>query len=121
MQSIAYLLVPVMALLLVTAQAMWGTAIKQHHVLEGTASKILVNLISSPRIWIGVFIYICATAVYFLLLSKVKFFSVQVSMTAISIVFSTILAALIFHEKITVVNLVGMMAVLIGLPLVLAR
>jgi len=121
MQPIAYLLVPLMALLLVTAQAVWGTAIKQHHVLEGSASRILTNLITSPRIWLGAFIYVCATAVYFVLLSKVKFFSVQVSMTAISIIFSTILAALLFHERITPLNIAGMLAVLIGLPLVLAR
>jgi uncharacterized membrane protein len=118
---LAYLLVPVMALLLVTAQAVWGTAIKKQHVLEGSAGKIAGNLIINPRIWIGIFIYIAATGVYFLLLSKAKFFSVQVSMTAISIIFSTILASIIFDEKITSPNLVGMLLVLIALPLVLAR
>lgn len=119
--SAIYLLVPLMAILLVTAQAVWGTAIKQQHLLKGSASEIFTNLITSPRIWLGAIIYICATGVYFLLLSKVKFFSVQISMTAISIIFSTILAAILFHEKITPLNLLGMAAVLVALPCVLAK
>lgn len=115
------LLVPLMAFLLVTAQATWGTAIKQHHVLEGPAGQIFTNLITSVRIWIGILIYIAATAVYFLLLSKVKFFSVQVTMTALSIIFSTALAVLLFHEKISPVNILGAAIVLFGLVFVLAR
>jgi drug/metabolite transporter (DMT)-like permease len=118
---LTFLLVPLMALLLVTAQATWGTAIKKQHLLEGSASKIFSNLITSPRIWIGIAIYVLATGVYFLLLSKAKFFSVQVSMTAISIIFSTLLAAIIFNERITPLNLAGMVVVLAGLPLVLSR
>ena len=119
--SITYLLVPLMAFLLVTAQATWGTAIKKQDVLQGSASKIFTNLITSPRIWIGIFIYITATGVYFLLLSKAKFFSIQVSMTALSIIFSTILAAALFNEKISLVNLVGAALVLLGLAFVLAK
>lgn len=110
-----------MALLLVSAQAIWGTAIKKHHVLQGSASKIVGNLISSPRIWIGALIYIAATGVYFLLLSKAKFFSVQVSMTAISIIFSTVLAAVLFHERISPLNALGAVLVLVGVALVLSR
>jgi len=116
---VTYLLVPLMALLLVTAQATWGTAIKRQHLLEGSPSKVLGNLISSPRIWIGILIYIAATAVYFLLLSKAKFFSIQVSMTAISIIFSTLLATILFHEKISLLNGIGAALVLVGLAFVL--
>lgn len=116
-----HLLVPVVALLLVTAQAMWGTAIKSRHLLEGSAGKILLNLITSPRIWTGVLLYIAATGVYFTLLSRARFFSVQISMTAVAILLSTLLAAVLFHEKISAVNLAGMLLVLIGLALVLAR
>jgi uncharacterized membrane protein len=118
---VTYLLVPLMALLLVTAQATWGTAIKQKHVLDGSAGKIFTNLVTSPRIWIGVIIYILATGVYFLLLSKAKFFSIQVSMTALSIIFSTALAAILFNEHISAVNIVGAALVLFGLIFVLAK
>jgi len=110
-----------MALLLVTAQAIWGSAIKKQHVLEGPASKIFTNLVTSPRIWIGIIVYIAATGVYFMLLSRAKFFSVQVSMTALSIIFSTILAAALFNEKISLINVVGAGVVLLGLAFVLAK
>jgi drug/metabolite transporter (DMT)-like permease len=118
---VTYLLVPLMALLLVTAQATWGTAIKKQHILEGSASKIVTNLLTSPRIWIGILIYILATGVYFLLLSKAKFFSIQVSMTALSIIFSTILAAILFNEKISALNIIGAALVLFGLVFVLGK
>lgn len=114
-------LVPIMAGLLVLAQATWGTAIKKQHVLQGSASKILSNLVTSPRIWLGIIIYICATAVYFVLLSRIKFFSVQLSMTALSIIFSTALAHYLFHEHISLINVVGGCMVLAGVGLVLAR
>jgi drug/metabolite transporter (DMT)-like permease len=118
---VTFFLVPLMALLLVSAQAIWGTAIKKQHILEGSASKIITNLVSSPRIWLGIVIYVAATAVYFLLLSKAKFFSVQVSMTALSIIFSTTLAAILFNERISVLNFIGTALVLLGLVFVLAK
>jgi drug/metabolite transporter (DMT)-like permease len=119
--SLTFLLVPLMAGLLVTAQATWGTAIKKQHVLQGSTAKIFNNLITNPRIWIGIIIYVIATGVYFLLLSKAKFFSVQVSMTALSIIFSTALAAILFSEKITIANIFGAFLVLLGLVFVLAK
>lgn len=118
---LSYALIPLMATLLVTAQAVWGSAIKQQHLLEGSWRTIATNLITSPRIWLGGFIYICATGVYFLLLSKVKFFSVQVAMTAVSIILSTILSVVFFKEALTIVNIMGMLLVLLGLTLVLAH
>lgn len=115
------MLVPVVALLLVTAQATWGTAIKTQRLLEGSPLNIMVNIATSPRMWIGVFLYIAATGVYFTLLSKARFFSVQISMTAVAILMSTVLAATLFHEKLSVLNLFGMVLVLVGLALVIAR
>jgi drug/metabolite transporter (DMT)-like permease len=117
----SYLLIPLMAFLLVSAQAFWNSAIKGHQLLKGSASTVFSNLISSPKIWAGVLLYIATTAVYFILLSKTKFFTVQVTMTALSIIFSTLMAALFFHEKISLINVAGMLVVLMGLPLVLSR
>lgn len=119
--SVNYLLIPLMALLLVTAQAIWGTAIKKQNLLQGSAQTVFTNLLTSPRIWMGILLYACATGVYFLLLSKVRFFAVQVSMTAIAILLSTLLAAILFKEHLSPLNIAGMLLVLIGLPLVLAR
>jgi drug/metabolite transporter (DMT)-like permease len=110
-----------MAFLLVSAQAFWNSAIKGQKLLSGSFSQIASNLISNPRIWAGIILYIATTAVYFILLSKIKFFTVQVTMTALSIVFSTLLAALFFHERISAINIAGMFVVLLGLPMVLTR
>lgn len=115
------MLVPVVALLLVSAQAIWGTAIKSHRVLEGSVGNIVVNLFTSPHIWVGILLYIAATGAYFALLSKARFFSVQISVTATAVILSTLLAALLFHEKISALNICGMALVLTGLAFVLAR
>jgi hypothetical protein len=116
-----HMLVPVVAVLLVTAQATWGSAIKNQRLLEGSLMTVASNLITSPRIWAGVMIYIAATGVYFALLAKARFFSVQLTMTATAIILSTLLAAVFFHERLSMINLMGMLLVLVGLGLVMAR
>jgi drug/metabolite transporter (DMT)-like permease len=116
-----YLLVPLLALLLVTAQAVWGSAIKNEHLIQGSPAQIGSNLITNYRIWVGAIIYIIATLIYFFLLSRNKFFSVQITMLSLSVVFSTLLASILFHERIGLLNLVGIIVVLIGLTLVLGH
>ena len=121
MQLIPYLLLPVLAGCLAVAQAMWGTAIKQHHVLQGSIGKIIGNVITSPRMWAGVIIYIIATMIYFYMLSRLRFFSVQISMTALAIVFSTVLAIIVFHERPDTINIIGGVLVIIGAAMVLYK
>lgn len=112
---------PVMAGLLVCAQALWGTVIKAGGVLNGPLPTIAVNLLSNWRMWAGAAIYILATLVYFYMLSKLKFFSVQIAMTALSIVFSTALSIILFSERPSLLNLIGILAVFIGIILVLHK
>jgi drug/metabolite transporter (DMT)-like permease len=116
-----YLLMPIMAGLLVVAQACWGSVIKNQHALRGTPTTIASNLISNPRMWLGAFIYIIATLLYFFLLSKLRFFSVQVAMTGLSIAFSTLLAYIYFHENISLLNIVGAAVILCGVALVVTK
>lgn len=118
---ISIVLASVIALLLVSAQATWGSAIKNQKLLEGAPLRVVQNLITSPKIWLGAAIYVLATAVYFVLLSKNKFFFVQITMTAVAIILSTILSAVLFHEKLRAVNVAGMGTVLLGLIMVIAR
>ncbi len=120
-QYYIYLLVPVMAALLVSAQAMWGLAIKNQHLLDGSVPHVITNLVSSYKMWLGALLYVAATLVYFVMLSRGKFFVIQVSMTAAAILLSTLLAVVLFNEKISAINIVGTLFVLIGLSLVLAR
>jgi drug/metabolite transporter (DMT)-like permease len=116
-----YLLMPVMACLLVLAQALWGSVIKNQHALKGNAGTIANNLFSNPRMWLGALIYIIATLLYFYMLSRLRFFSVQLAMTGLSIAFSTLLAFSFFHESISAINILGAFIVLAGVGLVLYK
>lgn len=107
-----------LATLLVSAQATWAAAVKGRQLTDSGIVPFLVSLLTDYRIWIGVVLYVCATATYFILLSQHKFFMVQVSMTALVIVFSTLLAGVVFHESITALNVIGIILVLAGLVLV---
>lgn len=118
---VAYLLMPVMAFLLVCAQALWGTVIKHQGALKGSVGDITVALISNWRMWAGAAIYIVATLIYFYMLSKLKFFSVQIAMTALSIIFSLGLSAILFHERPSIINILGVVIVFIGIILVLNK
>lgn len=118
---IPYLMMPIMALLLVLAQSLWASAIKTGHVLQGSLPTIVVNLATNWKMWLGAFIYIVATLVYFYMLSKLKFFSVQVTMTALSIVFSVGLSIFLFNERPEMINIVGIIVVLSGIVLVLYK
>ncbi|MEI7488656.1 MAG: hypothetical protein WCJ72_14850 [Chryseobacterium sp.] len=110
-----YLLVPVMAGLLVSAQAMWGIAIKHNNLISGGLAQSLGNLITSPRIWLGALLYAVATLVYFMMLSKGKFFVIQISMAGVATILSTILASYLFGEPISPGNILGMSLVIVGL------
>jgi drug/metabolite transporter (DMT)-like permease len=116
-----YLMMPVMASMLVIAQALWGTVIKHGNALQGTISNMAMNLITNYRMWLGAFIYIAATFVYFYMLSKLKFFSVQIGMTALTIVFSTVLSIILFNEQPNIINIIGATIILLGVGLVLYK
>lgn len=120
-ELLPYLLMPVMAGLLVTAQALWGTVIKTGNALQGTIPTIAINLATSWRMWLGALIYVMATLVYFYMLSKLKFFSVQIAMTALSIIFSVGLSVILFNEKPSIINISGIVIVFIGICLVLSK
>jgi uncharacterized membrane protein len=110
-----------MAFLLVSAQALWGSAIKHDGVLNGSFGQVAGHLATDPKIWAGAALYVLTVGVYFWVLSKLDFFPVQVSMTAISVLLSTALAAVVFRESISRLNLVGAALVVVGLALVFSR
>jgi drug/metabolite transporter (DMT)-like permease len=116
-----YLLVPIMSILLVSAQSLWGSAIKNDKPFDHPLKGIILAFIQNPKIWGGIFLYALATLVYFLLLSRHKFFAVQLGLAALAILFSTALSAFLFHEKLTPLNLIGMVTVIGGLGMVLSK
>jgi multidrug transporter EmrE-like cation transporter len=115
--SLNYLLLPFMASLLVIAQACWGSFVKNTKPFHGTATQIFVRFLTSPRIWSGAVLYVLALSVYFLMLSKFKFFVVQTVMAALAITFSCVLSVVLFHEKLSVLNILGIILIVAGITL----
>lgn len=116
-----YLLIPITAILLITAQSFWNKAMKSGTIFSGGVYTIFHNIITNPGLWIGGIIYIIATLVYLLSLSRNNFFVVQASMTGLALVFSTIIAALFFHEKVTPINIVGIAIIFVGAMLIVQK
>ena len=120
-RNLTLLLVPLLPLLLVSAQTIWAVGVRRYHLMSGTPGQVVFNLVSSPHIWIGGVLYIGATLVHLFLLSRFRFFAVTVSVTALAILLSTLVSAVFFKEQFSFTNLAGAMLVLIGLPLVFLR
>ena len=116
-----YLILPVAAVTLISAQALWRTAVVEDKILEGTMGTIILQSIANPKVWIGILLYASTTILYLFVLSKFKFFAVQLTITGLALVFSTALSYFVFHEKITVVNLIGLSVILLGIYLVFQK
>lgn len=95
---------------------MWASAVKSVAPIgkNPPINELLVKMMLHPRFWVGVLFYLLGTAVYFLLLSKVKFFSVQITMTGLAIVLSVVISHVFFKESISLINLFGVALVLLG-------
>jgi len=120
-RNLTLLLIPVLPLLLVSAQTIWAVGVKRYHLVSGTPSQVLFNFLTSPHIWAGGVLYIGATFLHLFLLSRFRFFAVTVSVTALAILLSTLVSAVFFKEQFSYTNIAGAMLVLVGLPLVLLR
>lgn len=75
----------------------------------------------SPLFLLGGLIYVVATAGYLLLLSRYDYTIVQVLVIGGSIVLTFVAGATIFHEKIQLLNLVGLVLFLLGIALIVRR
>jgi multidrug transporter EmrE-like cation transporter len=120
---VVYLFIVLLSLCLVSAQSLWGSTAKANNpeLHNYSTHEFLIKMLQSPKVWLGAALYVVGTLAYFVILSKIKFFSVQIALTGLAILLSTLVAAVVFHEKITPVNIVGMILILLALPLVLSR
>ncbi|MCA9343217.1 EamA family transporter [Candidatus Saccharibacteria bacterium] len=118
-----YLLAFIIASCLVAGQSLWASTVKYLTSSNADISGIslIQKMILQPRFWLGVMAYLIGTACYFLLLSKVKFYSVQLTMTGLAIILSVLVAHFLFKESISWQNLVGIALILSGILLVFNR
>lgn len=116
-----YILALLISICLILGQSLWGSAVKKISPVGRNVPfiEVLSGVLASPKFWLGAFFYGTGTLIYLLLLSKVKFFSVQISMTGLAIIFSVLISHFIFKESITVVNFIGIVLVLSGILLVM--
>ena len=114
-------LIPITAILLITAQSFWNRAVKVEGFFNGTFLEIVRKMLGAPNLWIGGVLYIVATVVYLLALSKNNFFVVQASMTGLALVFSALVAAIFFGEKIIPINIAGILTIFLGALMVVQK
>ncbi|MCA9301633.1 hypothetical protein KC974_03720 [Candidatus Saccharibacteria bacterium] len=115
-----YILALLISTCLILGQASWGGAVKQIAPIGTQISTmtLILKLAQSPKFWLGAIFYALGTLCYFLILSKAKFFSVQMTMTGLAIIFSTAVSYFYFKESISVFNFAGIVLILLGIFLV---
>jgi drug/metabolite transporter (DMT)-like permease len=118
MNKLGYLLIPLISMLLITAQASWGHFIKTEKPFSGSVIEIIGHFITSPLFWFGALLYGLATIAYFLSLSQYQFFMVQTTVTALAILLSVALSKILFHEVLTIANIIGILCIMAGVYLV---
>lgn len=104
-------------------QVMWGSVVRSIAPIGVNISyrDLLHNVVLAPRFWLGCVFYVLGTVCYFILLSKVKFFSIQITITALAIVFSLLVSHFVFKEDITLANIIGICIIIFGAFFVLQR
>ena len=118
----AYLLIPIISLSLVTAQTLWAVAVKSKLIFNSNSPiQILQNIIGNEKIWVGAMLYLVTTGLYFYLFSKLPFIVIQISVTALAIIFSALIATFFFHEAMSLGTVFGILLVAAGLGLVILR
>lgn len=114
-----YLLIPAIALLLSSAQASWATLFKTKSILEGSIPHIVSTVALDWRLWVGGVLYALATILYFVALNKLNFFVIQFTVTGLVIVASILYSTVLFHEKIHIINIVGILIIMLGVYFVI--
>lgn len=98
-------------LLLIGGQLIWKQALNAMNGLS------VVNVITSPGVWIGGFLYVIATGLWFVILNNMKL-SVAYPMQSLAYVFGLLAAWAIFSETIPTTRWIGVGVILLGVYLV---
>lgn len=111
------LLVTWSVVLSVTAQLSLRSGMSAHADLSGTA--LLVAALSTPGVWVGLGLYICATVSWLAVLSRIDL-SVAYPLGSMNYVLVTLMAALVLGEEVNLLRWAGTLSILVGI-LVVAR
>jgi drug/metabolite transporter (DMT)-like permease len=116
-----YLLVIGVALMLVTGQSLWKYGVMHVDLVSGDLMRKVLALAFSPAILLGCFVYVIATVLYIYTIGKYEYAVSYAMIVTFSLIFATIVASSVFHEKLSPINLLGMLVLLIGVALLLKR
>jgi drug/metabolite transporter (DMT)-like permease len=109
------------SLLIVSGQVLWKAGLERTAFVFSKKSVLtwdFLGVLLSPYIIAGVLSYAIATVLFMALLSKFEYTSLQAIVVSSSLMFTFIAAAMLFNEKIALINLLGLFFLLIGVILV---
>jgi drug/metabolite transporter (DMT)-like permease len=112
----AILLVLVCTFMIVAGQVLWKIAIDKNGGLinkDFTIFHNAINLISSPYMFGGIFIYILATVFWMYLLGRYEY-SYIYPMFSMSYIISFFFASFLFNESITIYKIIGVLLIIAG-------
>lgn len=113
----------IISLLIVCGQALWKSAVVEmtaKHIQLFSASGFM-QLILSPKLIFGTFVYGIATVAYIYLLSKYDYFQTQSIVVGCSLIFTLIVATVFFSEQPSMINAIGVCLIVLGSVLVIVR
>ena len=108
-------------LMIVLGQVLWKIGIEKIGDINGIGSLLsgqLTRIVFSPYIIAGVVSYGIATLVYMILLSKYEYTDLQAVVVSSSLIITFIAASALFSEKISYVNLIGLVFLICGVYLI---
>ncbi|PRR70677.1 EamA family transporter [Neomoorella humiferrea] len=109
-----YGLILLNVVLLVSGQVFWKLGLDR---LGGLSVQNWTGVFISPFIWSGIVLYVLATVVWFIVLSRANL-SVAYPMQSIAYVFGMLAGLFIFQESITPLAWLGMVLVMTGVTLI---
>ncbi len=119
-----YLLTALVASMIVFAQVLWKLGVESVTYRLDIAtlfSRGVFELIFSPFIVVGVIIYGVAAILYMLLLGRYDYSIVQSLVIPLTLIVSYVIASLVFKEKISLINIAGILTIIIGVFLAVKR
>ena len=117
-----YILALVVALMLVAGQSLWKHGVTVMHIDKHAAllKKLLVVGLN-PYILLGLVIYGVATVLYIYVIGRFAYGSSYALIVSLSLIFASASAMVLFNEKLSAVNLCGVVVILLGVFLVLFK
>lgn len=107
--------------MIVIGQVLWKIGVEKSDLVTSGGSIFsmqLLKLLISPYILGGLISYGVATLMYMILLSKYEYTNLQAVVVSASLAATFLAASLLFSEKISAYNLLGLGFLLIGVLLI---